>query len=140
MPLVVAPEEGFDSYASLAEADAYFLERADAAWAAATEVQRNNALRVGSVYIAAKRLVLQAWYPTVLRQVKFATMEAAKLALTGGLYKASTQAVIEKSVGPLTLRYAPPTGGEVFNRYPFIDDLLLGLTMTGRGPVFFERV
>jgi len=141
MALVVAPAVGFDSFVSREDADAYFAGQSYAAWAAATTDDRDNALRVGTVYVNAKRLIPSATYPTVHPNVERATEEAAKLALAGTLYKnGQTQAVIEKTVGPLTIRYANPAQGAVLNSIPYIDDLLAGLTYGGWGPVFFERV
>lgn len=142
MPLVVAPAVGYDSFVSREDADAYFAELGYAAWAASSDTLRDNALRVGTVYVAAKRLLPGATYPTINPNVEKATMEAAKLALSGELYKnGQSQAVVEKTVGPLTIRYASPgTGSQVFNKFPYIDDLLAGLTYGGWGPVLFERV
>lgn len=143
--LVVAPAVGYDSFASVAAADTYFADQGYAPWAAATQAARENALRVGTVYVNARRPIPATLYPTVHPRIAKATMEAAKQSMIGTLYKAGTnQAIIEKSVGPLTIRYASPAMNRVFNIQPYIEDLLAGLVFIGggsiAGPIFFERV
>src|SRR5690349_13557183 len=102
--LTVAPTVGYDSFVSLEDANTYFADRGWAAWAAASIPDRENALRVGTVYVNSKRLLSEAIYPAVNMRVAWATFEAAKLSMTGGLYKAGTnQSIIEKTVGPLTI-------------------------------------
>jgi hypothetical protein len=145
MSLVVAPTVGYDSFASVAAADSYFVDQGYAAWAAATQAVKENALRVGTVYVNARRPIPATLYPTVHPRIAKATMEAAKLSMTGALYRSGTnQAIVEKSVGPLTIRYATPAMNRVFNIQPYIEDLLVGLVFIGSGsvagPIFFERV
>lgn len=144
MALTVAPAVGYDSFVDVATADAYFTEQGYAAWAAATTAEKENALRVGTVYVFARNLMPSAISPTVNPRVETATMEAAKLSHTGALYKNGlSQAVIEKTVGPLTIRYANLQQGQAMNSFPYIDDLLYGLSYGmrgGGGSVTFERI
>jgi hypothetical protein len=141
MALVVAPTVGYDSFVSVAKADAYFAEQSYAAWAAASAAAKEVALRVGAVYVTAKRPTPGSVSPVVHPRLEIAAMEAAKLSLAGTLYKAGyTQAVVEKTLGPLTIKYANPQLGQTFTSQPYIDDLLVGLTYGSNGPVFFERV
>lgn len=150
MPVAVYPAQGYDSFISLADANAYLASLGYAQWAAATEPAREAALRRGTQYVFSRRLVSEALWDTtttphmarVHPNVAAATAEAAVRHINGQLYAdIDPTPVVEKTVGPLTLRYGQPTNGGV-RKFPVIDDLLYGLVYTGGGfgPVTFERV
>lgn len=149
MTVAVYPAPGYDSFISLGDADAYLAGLGYAQWAAATATVREASLRRGTQYVYSRRLVSEALWdfsvkPNIQRvhpNVAAATAEAAVRHLDGKLYRDIDPApVVEKSVGPLTLRYGTPSyGGQA--KFPAIDDLLFGLVYTGAGfgPVTFER-
>lgn len=150
MALAVYPAEGYDSFLSLADANTYAAGHGIADWAARADADKESALRVATVYIFGRRLTEEALYDTsttpatarVHPNVKAATAEAAARAARGTLYRdVDPSAVTEKTVGPLTLKYATPEAGARV-RIQIIDDLLFGLVFTGSGfgPVVFERV
>ena len=139
MPLTVAPALDFDSLVSLAEADAYWLGMGNVAWGAATIGAREAALRRATQYIIGRRIVASALNPTVIRRVREATMEAAIRALLNTLYlDVAPAGIVQKTVGPITIRYAGASN-RGHPRFPVIDELLLGLTMAYE-PLFSERV
>jgi len=134
MALIVYPAEGYDSFVSLAAADAYHASMGNDAWAAATVGNREAALRRGTQYVYAKRLLPEALDP-LHPNVAAAAAEAAQRQLEGKLYRDIEQtsgSVIEKTVGPLTLRFSPASEAKPI-RIPVIDDLLFGLTSSGLG-------
>ena len=139
MPLTVAPLLDYDSLVSLVQADDYWVRMNAPAWALASIPAREAALRRGTQFILAKRLIAAATAPTVVRAVQEATSEAAMRALTDALYRDVEPApILLKAVGPIRIAYgAPGNSGQV--RIPIIDQLLSGLTIA-YGPVFSERV
>lgn len=153
MAVAVYPAPGYDSFISLEDANAYLtaLGYAKNVWDNKTTVEREAALRRGTQFIYARRLVPEALWDTtttpatarVHPNVAAATAEAARRHIEGSLYRDLDPApVLEKSVGPLTLRYGTPTVANEAQRYPVITDLLYGLTFTsaaGFGTVTFER-
>ena len=141
MALTLPPLPDYDALASLAEADAYWASMGEASWALATVAAREAALRRGTQYILGRRILASAVAPVVLRPIREATIEAALRALRNTLYRdTDPAAILEKTVGPITVRYGTPGNyGQV--RIPIIDELLRGLTQaTDYGPIFLERV
>lgn len=139
--LVVAPESGFDSYVSEAEADAYMDAIGNTSWAGLDIEDKRRALRRGSQYIGAQRPLAEYVDPVVHPNIKAATNEAAIRARLGTLYKDQpAQAVKAVTVGPIKREFVDPKGS-VQNRFEIIDDLLDGLTArTLRGgSLYFER-
>lgn len=149
MTVAVYPAPGYDSFISLGDADVYLVGLGYKQWAVTSVPDREAALRRGTQYIYSRRLLSEALWdfdvkPNVQRvhpNVAAATAEAAIRHINGSLYRDIDPApVVEKSVGPLTLRYGTPSyGGQA--RFPVIDDLLFGLAYlgVGFGPVTFER-
>jgi hypothetical protein len=154
MPVAVYPAPGYDSFISLEDANAYLtaLGYAKNVWDNKSTSEREAALRRGTQFIYARRLLPEALWDTtttpatarVHPNVAAATAEAARRHVEGSLYGDLPSApVLEKTVGPLTLRYGQPTITSEAARYPVITDLLYGLTYTnssGYGAVTFERV
>jgi hypothetical protein len=155
MAVAVYPAPGYDSFISLEDANAYLtsLGYAKNVWDNKSTTEREAALRRGTQFIYARRLRPEALWdittiPATARvhpNVAAATAEAARRHVEGSLYKDLDPApVLEKTVGPLTLRYGVPTVvTDEAKLYPVITDLLYGLTYTsgaGLGAVTFERV
>ena len=149
MPVAVYPAPGYDSFISLEDANVYLASLGYAQRINETVPMREAALRRGTQYVFSRRLVSDAlWdfdvHPNVQRvhpNVAAATAEAAIRHINGSLYRDVDAApVVQKTVGPLTLRYGTPSyGGQM--KFPVIEDLLFGLVYTGAGygPVTFER-
>lgn len=126
MALIVAPAEGYNSFVTLAEADAYHAGAT--AWSGAAPEAREAALRKGTLYVRSRRVRVVHLDPVVHENVKAAACEAALRALDGTLYADQpAQAVVSESVGPLSVTYSDPRNGGR-PRFPVIDDLLAGLT------------
>lgn len=148
MALVVYPADGYDSFISREDADAYLASMGYSEWAALAPEVKEAALRRATQYVFARRLNTEALQDSdgtlrVHGNVAAATAEAAIRVNAGTLYRdinPEVGAVIEKTVGPITTRYAPGAKGEI--RIPIIEDLLFGLVYTGPsgyGPVILER-
>lgn len=154
MAVAVYPAPGYDSFISLEDANAYLdsLGYAKNVWNNKSTTEREAALRRGTQFIYARRLLTEALWdttttpatPRVHPNVAAATAEAARRHVEGSLYRDLDPApVLEKTVGPLTLRYGPPGAVSEAVRYPVITDLLFGLTVVsaaGFSAVTFERV
>lgn len=154
MAVAVYPAPGYDSFISLEDANTYLtsLGYAKNVWDNKSTTEREAALRRGTQFIYARRLLPEALWdtttnpatPRVHPNVAAATAEAARRHVEGSLYRDLDPApVLEKTVGPLTLRYGQPGAVGEAARYPVITDLLYGLTYinsAGFGSVTFERV
>jgi len=155
MAVAVYPAPGYDSFISLEDANTYLtaLGFAKNVWDNKTTTEREAALRRGTQFIFARRLLPAALWdtsvtPAIARvhpNVAAATAEAARRHVEGTLYRDLDSApVLEKTVGPLTLRYAQPAAIDEAAHYPIIGDLLYGLIErsggAGMGSVLFERV
>jgi len=153
MAVAVYPAPGYDSFISLEDANKYLTDLGFAknVWDNKSTTEREAALRRATQFIYARRLLTAALWditvtPPVARvhpNVAAATAEAARRHVEGTLYRDLDAApILEKTVGPLTLRYAQPTAIKPAEYYPVIGDLLYGLIeLTGGvGSVTFERV
>jgi len=156
MAVAVYPAPGYDSFISLEDADKYLTDLGFAknVWDNKTVSEREAALRRATQFIYARRLLPAALWdtsvtpsmPRVHPNVAAATAEAARRHVEGTLYRDLDAApVLEKTVGPLTLRYAQPAAvADEAAHYPIIGDLLYGLCErsggSGMGSVMFERV
>jgi hypothetical protein len=153
MAVAVYPAPGYDSFISLADANKYLTDLGFAknVWDNKSTTEKEAALRRGTQFIYARRLLPEALWdttvtPAVARvhpNVAAATAEAARRHVEGSLYRDLDSApVLEKTVGPLTLRYAAPAAVKPSDHYPIIGDLLYGLIELsgGYGPVTFERI
>ena len=135
--LVVAPDEGYDSLVSLAEAQGY-MERMGYDWPA-EEAKQEIALRRGTQYVVTTYIIRPEFLAPVADAVKHATCEAALRASDGSLFSdVDAQAVTEESVGPITTKYAQPANGGQ-KRFGVIDALMRGMTTGGVGQVKFLR-
>ncbi|MFG5778033.1 DnaT-like ssDNA-binding protein [Comamonas sp. J-3] len=135
--LIVAPEEGFDTLVTLAEAQDY-MTRFGRDWPA-VETEQEIALRVGTQYIVTEYDIRPEFLDPVADRLKHAACEAALRAANGSLFAdVDAQAVTEESVGPITTKYAQPVNSGQ-KRFGVIDALMRGLTKGGAGMVRFER-
>ena len=135
--LVVAPQDGYDSLVTLAEAQDY-MERMGYDWPA-DETKQEIALRRGTQYVVNMYSIRPEFLDPVADTVKHATCEAALRAADGSLFSdVDAQAVTEESVGPITTKYAQPANGGQ-KRFGVIDALMRGLTTGGVGQVKFVR-
>lgn len=140
MALTTAPLLDYDTLVSLAQADLYMASMGVTSWALASVPLREAALRRGTQYILARGLIPAALTPLVVQNVQQATSEAAMRALTNTLYRdVDPAAVVQKTVGPITVRYATPNNQGQFH-IPIIDELLFGWTIAVRGPNQVEVV
>lgn len=135
--VVVAPQDGYDSLVSLAEAQDY-MERMGYDWPADVSKQE-VALRRGTQYVVTMYSIRPEFLDPVSDAVKHATCEAALRAADGSLFSdVDAQAVTEESVGPITTKYAQPANGGQ-KRFGVIDALMRGMTTGGVGQVKFVR-
>lgn len=135
--LVVAPQDGYDSLVSLAEAQDY-MERMGYDWPA-DEAKQEIALRRGTQYVVTMYSIRPEFLDPVADTVKHATCEAALRAADGSLFSdVDAQAVTEESVGAITTKYAQPANGGQ-KRFGVIDALMRGMTTGGVGQVKLVR-
>jgi len=135
--LGVAPQDGYDSLVSLAEAQGY-MERMGYDWPA-EEAKQEIALRRGTQYVVTMYSIRPEFLDPVTDTVKHATCEAALRAADGSLFSdVDAQALTEESVGPITTKYAQPANGGQ-KRFGVIDALMRGMTTGGVGQVKFVR-
>lgn len=133
MTLVIAPDDGFDSYVSVTDADAYVTKMGLSGWPA-TEADKGKLLRRATQYISLKYEPKAQYLDPVHANIKAATVEAAVRA--SDLWAdVDSQAVIEETIGPMTTKYADPTNGGQ-KSFPVIDGLMRGLGELGRSGVF----
>lgn len=136
--LTVAPDDGFDSLASLSEAEDYCASMG-LAWTG-TEPEKEAALRRGTQYLLGRYAIKAEHLDPVHSRVVAACCEAAVRARAGTLYVDVKPGIVtEKRVGPITEKYAETqrNGGEV--KFTVIDDLLRGLTDGGMGQIKLVR-
>lgn len=134
--LVVAPQDGYDSLVSLAEAQDY-MERMGYDWPA-EEAKQEIALRRGTQYVVTMYSIRPELLDPVSDAVKHATCEAALRAADGSLFSdVDAQAVTEESVGPITTKYAEPSNAGQ-KRFGVIDALMLSV-IGGGGVVKLVR-
>lgn len=126
MTLIVYPADGWDSYISLDDADAYHLAMGNDAWTGADAV-KEAALRKATQYISVTYAPKAEFLDPVHKNIIAAVSEAALRALTASLVQdVSPESITEETVGPLTTKYAAAqNGGQI--RYTLIDNLMRGL-------------
>lgn len=135
--LVVAPQDGYDSLVTVAEAQDY-MERMGYDWPA-DEAKQEIALRRGTQYVVTMYSIRPEFLDPVADALKHATCEAAIRAADGSLFSdVDAQAVTEESVGPITTKYAQPANGGQ-KRFGVIDALMRGMTTGGLGQVKLVR-
>lgn len=150
MALIVEDGNGMsdaEAYISVSEATAYFAARGNTAWAALSDTQREQALRLSTDYMGAvygprwcgERLTdTQAldWprgEPGVPEAVKRANAELAVRASAGALLGDQGAQVASETVGPISVTYAD--GARQGTRYAAVDASLksAGLLCGGSG-------
>lgn len=138
MALIVAPTEGFDSYVSVADADAYVLKMGVDGWPAA-EADKEKALRRATQYIRVNYAPKDQYLDPVHANIQAATVEAAVRSQSADLLAdVDPAAVTEETIGPLTTKYAEPqNSGQV--RFALIDALMRGLGDLPRGNVMMLK-
>lgn len=139
---------GSDTYATVADTDAYFAARDVTSWPAASTAAREAALLRATVYLdGAYRFIGQiadtsqslAWprigatdgdgraIDGIPARLAHACGELALIALSSDLAPAEDRGgrVLQETVGPLSVRYAE--GAPAGRTFPYIDLLLAGL-------------
>lgn len=138
MALIVAPTEGYDSYVSVADADAYVLKMGADGWPAG-ESDKEKALRRATQYIRVAYAPKAQYLDPVNENIEAATVEAAIRSVSGVLMTdVDAAAITEETIGPLTTKFAAPqNGGQV--RFALIDALMRGLGDLPRGNVMMLK-
>lgn len=127
MPVIVAPESGYDSLVSIAYADTYCESMWHQAWGEAVDNVKETALRQATQYLLSAYSLKSEHLDPVHPQVQAACCEAALRALAAPLLAdVAPQYVDSVTVGPITRRMSAPTNGGQ-KRYAVIDALLRGL-------------
>jgi hypothetical protein len=138
MTLIVAPADGFDSYVSVVDADAYVLKMGVDGWPA-TEDDKEKALRRATQYIRVFYAPKSKHLDPVHTNIKDATVEAAVRSLSADLLSdVEPSAIVREKIGPLETEFAEPqNGGQV--RFALIDALMRGLGDLPRGNVMMLK-
>lgn len=126
MALIIYPSDGWDSYISLADADAYHTAMGNTGWTG-DEAAKEVALRKGTQYIEMTYAPKAEYLDPMHKNIVASTAEAALRALTASLFQdVSPESITEETVGPLTTKYGDAqNGGQI--RYTLIDNLMRGL-------------
>ncbi|MDR0216186.1 MAG: hypothetical protein LBJ15_19625 [Comamonas sp.] len=129
MPLIIAPDDGYDSLVTLAEAEDYMVKYGHV-WPA-EEPKQEVALRRATQYILGQYAVDGKYLDPVAAKVKDACCEAAWRAAKGELFKDSDGRIMtERTVDVITTKWAEgQQGGQM--RITVIDALLRGMTAGG---------
>lgn len=157
MALIVEDGTGLstaESYISVADADAYFLDRGNAAWAALSNDAKEQALRKGADYLLAvydqrwkgQRVTFEqamSWprYDVVVNQyvipsnvipvaLKRANAELALRASTAELLADVGGQVLSETVGPISVTYAE--GARQNTKFALVENMLASLMQGGR--------
>lgn len=138
MALTIAPADGYDSYVSIAQADTYAASMGRSGWPT-LEADKETALRRATQYVRVTYSPKAEYLDPVHKNIEAATVEAALRSVSGELMPdVKAAAVIEKTIGPLTTKYATPqNGGQV--RFALIDALMRGLGDTSRTNVMMLK-
>ena len=136
MTLIIAPDQGYDSFVSVADADAYVLSMGLTGWPEEV-AEKETLLRRATQYITVKYAPLAAFLDPVHANIAAATVEAAVRA--ADLWAdVDPSAVIEETIGPMTTKYAEPVNGGQ-KSFPVIDGLMRGLGATQKSSVRILR-
>lgn len=110
MALTIAPAEGYDSYVSIADADAYAASMGRSAWPA-DEADKETALRRATQYVRVTYSPKAEYLDPVHKNIEAATVEAALRSISGELMAdVKPAAVIEKTMGPMAPRTSSSWG------------------------------
>lgn len=141
MTLTVAPEPGYDSFVSVADADAYVAAMGLLDWPN-EELKKEVALRRGTQYIQTKYKPDAKYLEPMHKNIQAATVEAAlrstKIDLLGDVDP--TQIIKREKVGPIDTEYAIDVG--TMPSFPLIDSLMegLGISQKRSGVMMLKRV
>lgn len=111
---------GADSFASVAEADAYHVAFGNTAWASLPEATKEVLLRTATRYVRLNyQTAFTAWplalYADRLKALKDATAELAFIARGGSLMPTKSRGKKKIKIGPLEVEYdAEAVSGERF--------------------------
>lgn len=138
MTLIVAPAEGFDSYVSVADADAYVEKMGVDGWPA-EDPDKEKALRRATQYIRVAYAPKVQYLDPIHANIEAATIEAAIRSVSGVLLAdVDPSAIVREKIGPMDTEYAEPqNGGQV--RFALIDALMRGLGDLPRGNVMMLK-
>ncbi|MHA3905150.1 DnaT-like ssDNA-binding protein [Castellaniella sp. WN] len=136
MALIVAPADGFDSYITIAQAEAYIADMGRSGWPA-DEAAQEAALRQATQYIrlryAPQGQHIDPPHPNLVAATTEAALRAGKL-----FADVDPRAITQQTVGPITTAYADPVnGGQV--RFALIDALMAGIGADARSGVFMLK-
>ena len=126
MALIIYPSDGWDSYISLADANAYHASMGNTGWTG-DDTAKEVALRKATQYIGITYAPLPEYLDPMHKNIVAAVSEAALRALTASLVQdVSPESITEETVGPMTVKYGDSqNGGQI--RYTLIDNLMRGL-------------
>lgn len=155
---------GAESYLSVSDADTYHANRGNAAWAALTTTETEQALRKATDYMQTYRKrwkgyrsyatqpldwprrtiliddsVLNSWIPydSIPTEIKNACAELALRAAAGELAPDLERAVASETVGPISTTYVQ--GAPQYTQYRAIDMMLRPLLKNGGNGVSLVR-
>lgn len=138
MTLIVAPDEGYTSFVSVADADQYVADMGLTGWPS-VQADKENLLRRATQYISLKYEPKAQYLDPVHANIKAATVEAA-LRASDLWVDTDDQAIIEDTMGPMTTKYTDPKNGGQ-KTFPVIDNLMRGLGKRSKSGVFMlERI
>lgn len=132
MALIIYPSNGWDSYISLDDADAYHVSMGNAGWVGSDSV-KEAALRKATQYIRITYAPLPEYLDPVHENIKAATAEAALRALSADLLAdVDASVATEETIGPITVKYQQSNASGQ-KRYALIDRLMAGLGSVSSG-------
>lgn len=145
-----------EAYISVTDADSYFSDRGDAAWAALTTAAKEQALRKGADYLQSYRwqgwrlnaTQALAWPRTgvvvdgvtaaaVPEAIRRANAELAVRASAGDLWADAGGQVVSETVGPISVTYAQ--GARQQMRYEAVERMIAALLWGGAGQIPMVR-
>src|SRR5690606_22157702 len=136
MTFLIAPADGYDSYISVEDADAYVSRFGLDGWPASQD-EKEKLLRRATQYIALKYEPKQQHLNPVHTNIEAATVEAA-LRAADLWTDVDSAAVVSETIGPMSTTYAAPKiGGQ--KTFPVIDNLMRGLGSRSNSAVFMLR-
>lgn len=138
MTLIVAPDEGYTSFVSVADADQYVADMGLTGWPS-VQADKEKLLRRATQYIGLKYEPLDKYLDPVHANIKAATVEAA-LRAADLWADVDAAAVVSETIGPISTTYAEPKNGGQ-KTFPVIDNLMRGLGKRSKSGVFMlERI
>lgn len=132
MTIIIAPAEGYDSFISVEDADAYVSRMGLSGWPA-TEADKGKLLRRATQYISLKYEPKAQYLDPVHANIAAATVEAA-LRSDDLWTDVDSAAVVSETIGPMSTTYAEPKNGGQ-KAFPVIDNLMRGLGALQRSGV-----